>query len=83
VAEEATTSSAGDNRACSDGRDRENECDSGEGIGTGDGGSQKRLLCDGGGQEEELLYLWRFWTHGPSLQESGKRKNGRGKEVRI
>ena len=32
VAEEATTSSAGDNRACSDGRDREDECGSGEEI---------------------------------------------------
>ena len=32
VAEEATMASAGDNRACSDGRDREDECGSGEGI---------------------------------------------------
>jgi len=32
VAEEATIVSAGDNRVCSDGRSRENECDSSEGI---------------------------------------------------
>ena len=31
VAEEAAAPSAGDNRACSDGRSRENECGSGEG----------------------------------------------------
>jgi len=32
VAEETTIVSAGDNRACSDGRSGENECGSGEGI---------------------------------------------------
>jgi len=33
VAEEATTASAGDNRACSDGGSRENKCGSVERIG--------------------------------------------------
>ena len=32
VAEEATIATAGDNRACSDGRDREDECGSSEMI---------------------------------------------------
>ena len=34
VAEETTIVSAGDNRACSDGRSGENECRSSEGIGS-------------------------------------------------
>jgi len=34
VAEEATIASTGDNRACSDGRSRENECGSGKRIGS-------------------------------------------------
>jgi len=33
VAEEATIASAGDNRACSDGRSGENECGGGKGAG--------------------------------------------------
>jgi len=32
VAEKATIASAGNNRACSDGRSGENECGNGEGI---------------------------------------------------
>jgi len=39
VAKEATTSSAGDNRACSDGRGRKNKYGGGKGIETGDGSS--------------------------------------------
>jgi len=39
VAEEANDFSAGDNRACSNGRDREDECSNGEGIRTEDRGS--------------------------------------------
>ena len=35
VAEEATSASTGDNRACSDGRGRKDECGSGQGTGTG------------------------------------------------
>jgi len=38
MAEEATTSSVGDNRVCSDRRDRKNECDSSEGVRIGNGG---------------------------------------------
>ena len=37
VAEEATASSAGDNRVCSDRRDRKDECGGCEGIGAGCG----------------------------------------------
>ena len=39
VAEEATIASAGDNRACSDGRSGENECGSGKGS-RGRGGTE-------------------------------------------
>ena len=60
VAEETTTSSAGDNRACFDGRGGKDKCSSGKGIETGDRSSQKRPLCDGGGQKEELLHLQRI-----------------------
>jgi len=42
VAEEATISSADDNRACSDGRGGEDEYGSGEGTGTGDGDTSKK-----------------------------------------
>jgi len=50
VAEETNTSSAGDNRACSDGRSRKNECSNSEGTETESGGSlQKRPLCHGSG----------------------------------
>jgi len=37
VAEEATIASAGDNRACSDGGNRKDECGGSEGTGTGAG----------------------------------------------
>ena len=50
VAEEANAFSAGDNRACSDGRSRKNECSSGERIGTRDESfPKKRPLHDGSG----------------------------------
>jgi len=50
VAEEATTASAGDNRACSDGGSRENKCGSGQRCRTRDGGSSKKgPLCNGSG----------------------------------
>jgi len=51
VAKEATTSSAGDNRACSNGRDRENECGSGKRARSGiecEGSSKTGPLCYGG-----------------------------------
>ena len=81
VAEEANTSSAGDNRACSNGKGRKNKCSGSEGVGTGNGDSSKTgPLCDGGRQREELLCLWEFWAYGPSLQELRKGKsNGREK----
>jgi len=50
VAEEATTSSAGNNRVCSNGRDREDKCGSGKRVrgGTEYGSSSKMgPLCYG------------------------------------
>ena len=71
VAKKANAS-AGDNRACSDGRDRENECSSHEGTGAGSRGFSKMgPLCYGHRSWEKLLHLWGFWAHGPSLQEPG------------
>jgi len=50
VAEEANTSSAGNNRACSNRKSRKSEYGNSEGIGTrGGGSSQKRPLFHGGG----------------------------------
>jgi len=50
VAEEAAAPSAGDNRACSNGRSGEDECGSSERIGTrGQGSSKKGSFCNGGG----------------------------------
>ena len=49
VAEEANTS-AGNNRACSDGGSRKDKYSSGKGCGTRSRGSSKtRPLCDGSG----------------------------------
>jgi len=82
MVEDANTYSAGDNKACFNGRGGKNKCSSGKGIGigTGNGSSQKRPLCNGGGQKKELLYLQRIWAHSLSLRESEKRKsNGRKK----
>jgi len=73
VAEEANAFSAGDNRACSNGRSKENKYSSGERIRTRNGGfSKKRPLYNGSGQGEELLCLWRIWAYGPSLQKLRK-----------
>jgi len=52
VAEETAIASAGDNRACSDGRGRKDECGSGKGIRTRGrtecrGPSEKRSFCYG------------------------------------
>ena len=49
VAEEATTSSADDNRACSDGRDREDERSSGK-------RARGRTECGGSSKTEPLCY---------------------------
>ena len=48
VAEEANTFSAGDNRACSNGRGRKDKYSGSKGTRIGDGSSKKRPLCDGG-----------------------------------
>ena len=69
VAEEVTTASAGDNRACSDGGCGKNECGSGERIGARDGAecgssSEKESFCYGGRLGEKLLCLWRIRAYG-------------------
>ena len=48
VAEEANVFSAGNNRACSNRRDRKNKCGSSKRVRTRNGGFKKGLLCDGG-----------------------------------
>ena len=61
VAEEANIFSAGDNRACSDGRGRKDKYGSSMGVGIGNGGFSKMgPLCDEGRQREELLCLQGF-----------------------
>jgi len=74
MAEEVAIASAGDNRACSDGRSRKNKYSSGERI--GNWGRTKcrrsfkmRLLCYGYRSKSELLHMWRFWAHGLTLQK--------------
>ena len=58
MAEEATTASAGDNGACSDGGNREDECSSSKGCGIrGRGSSKMGPLCYGDGSGTELLHL--------------------------
>ena len=34
---------------------------------TKDGTTEKRPLCNGGGQREELLCLWQIWAYGLTL----------------
>ena len=78
VAEEATIASVGDNWACSDGRNRKDECGGCEGSGArGWESSKKGSLCYGSGQGMKLLRLWGIWAYGPQLQEPGyERKSG-------
>ena len=84
VAEEANIFSAGNNRACSDERSRENKCGSSEKIRTRDGGSPKKgPLHNGSGQGEKLLHLQRIWAYGPSLQKSRKGKGSKWKKAGI
>jgi len=79
VAEEATTASAGNNRACSNGRDREDEFGSGERCRTrGRCSSKTGSLYYGGGLGTELLCLWGFWAYGLTLQESRTEREGGG-----
>ena len=54
MAEETAIASAGDNRACSDGGDREDECSGCEGCGA------RNWVCYGGGSGLELLCMWGF-----------------------
>ena len=68
VAEKArSTSLAGDNRACSDGRSGKNKYGDGEGTEARDRAPKKRPLHNGDGQREKVLYLRRIWVHGLSL----------------
>ena len=68
VAEEANVSSAGTNKACSNGGSRKDKCDNGKGTGTEHRGiSQKRPLRYGSRSGEKLLCLWRVWAHSPPL----------------
>ena len=84
VTEEANAFSAGNNRACSNGRSEENEYSSGERTETRDGSTSKKgPLCYGGRQGEELLCLQGIWAHGLSLQKLGKRKSSKREEVRV
>ena len=83
VAEEATTASAGDNGACSDGGCGENKCSSIERIGDWEWTecrrpSQTGPFCNGNRLREELLCMRGFWAYGPSLQESGAERKSRG-----
>ena len=80
VAEEATNASAGNNRACSDGRGGKDECGGCKGIRVGHRGFSKMgSLCYEHRLWEELLCLRRIWAHGPSLQESGNERKSGGK----
>ena len=68
VAEETrNTALVDDNRACSDGECRKNKCSGSEGIRTRDRTTKKGPLCNGCGQGEKLLCLWRIQAHGPTL----------------
>jgi len=79
MAEEATTAPVGDNGACSDGRDREDEYGGNEGTGIRCRGSSKTgSLCYGHRSGEELLHLWGIQAHSPTLQEPGSKRQGGG-----
>ena len=73
VAEKARSTFLVDNhRAYSNRRSGKNKCSDGKGIETRDRNPKKIPLCNGDGQEEELLCLWGIWAHGLSLQKPGK-----------
>ena len=79
MAEEANIFSAGDNRVCSNRRDREDKHNNSTPIAEDRVGTMQPIR-HGGGQGEKLLCLWKIWAHGPPLQESGRKgKNGREK----
>jgi len=72
MAEEANVFSAGNNRACSDRRSRENEYSGSKGVRTENGSSNKKgSLCYGSRSGEELLCLWGIWAYGLTLQKLG------------
>ena len=73
MAEKARSTFLVDNhRAYSNRRSGKNKCSDGEGIEARDRDLKKIPLCNGDGQEEELLCLWGIWTHGLSLQDQGR-----------
>ena len=68
VAEETNASSADDNKACSNRRSREDECDSSKRFRVSNrNSSEKGSLCYEGRQRKKLLCLWKFQVHGPLL----------------
>jgi len=83
VAEEANVFSAGNNRACSDGRSRENKYSGSKGVRTGNGSSNKKgSLRYGSRSGEELLCLQGIWAYGLTLQKLGTEREGsRGKKI--
>ena len=68
VEEAGNTTSADDNRAHSNRKSRENECNDSTPTTKSRIGAIQHL-CHGGGQK--LLCLWRICAHGPVLQEQG------------
>ena len=68
VTEEAAMASAGNNRTCSDGRDRKNKYGGCKETGAECRDSFKMgSLCYGHRSWEELLHMQGFWAYGPSL----------------
>jgi len=68
MAEEANAFSAGNNRACSNGRSRKNKYGNGKRAGTRDRGSlQKRLLYYRSEWRKNLLCLQRIQAHDLTL----------------
>ena len=66
------TASAGDNRIYSNEGSRKDEHDNGTAIAENSVDTMQSL-CNGSRQGKELLYLWRIWAHGPTLQKQGHR----------
>ena len=79
MVKEATTFSAGDNRACSDGRCGEDKCGSSKRVGGRakyGGSSEMGPLFHRNRPGKELLCLWRLWAHSLPLQESRSERKG-------
>ena len=70
VAEEAAIASAGDNRACFNGRSQKNEHNGNTRTGSRNGASSKKgPFFNGGRLGQELLCMRGIQAHGPSLQK--------------